>query len=175
MAPDRSLGPPDAEIVEHLDGNLSEDGSKNEHGHERDEGRADGHDRTHDQLPPKPLWVPLLRRLALDVKLKPLHLPRQVLQLGASVLGALRQRIVRLLRRPSLQRRFQVGPVRHASPERPAFRGPLRRFLRAFLINGSPRETASRITAETDVCVASASTSSAAAVAGSTVTRNCFE
>ena len=33
--------------------------------------------------------------------------------------------------RPPLQRRFQVGPVRHASPERPAFRGPLRRFLRA--------------------------------------------
>ena len=77
--------------------------------------------------------------------------------------------------RPPLQRRFQVGPVRHASPERPAFRGPLRRFLRASLINGSPRETASRITAETDVCVASASASSAAAVAGSTVTRNCFE
>ena len=79
--------------------------------------------------------------------------------------------------RPPLQRRFQVGPVRYASPEPPAFRGPLRRFLRASLINGSPRASASRITAETDVCVASASASasSAAAVAGSTVTRNCFE
>ena len=48
--------------------------------------------------------------------------------------------------RPPLQRRFQVGPVRHASPEPPAFRGPLRRFLRASLINGNPRETASRST-----------------------------
>ena len=44
-----------------------------------------------------------LRLLALDVNLKPLHLPlqvfhlgRQVLHLGASVLGALHQRIVRL-------------------------------------------------------------------------------
>ena len=32
--------------------------------------------------------------------------------------------------RPPLQRRFQVGPVRHASPEPPAVRGRLRRFLR---------------------------------------------
>ena len=32
--------------------------------------------------------------------------------------------------RPPLSRRFQVGPVRHASPEPPAVRGPLRRFLR---------------------------------------------
>ena len=77
--------------------------------------------------------------------------------------------------RPPLQRRFQVGPVRHGSPAPLPLRGPLRRFLRASRIRGNPRETASRITAETDVCVASASASSAAAVAGSTVTRNCFE
>ena len=32
--------------------------------------------------------------------------------------------------RPPLSRRVQVGPVRHASPEPPAVRGPLRRFLR---------------------------------------------
>ena len=68
---------------------------------------------------------------------------------------------------PPLQRRFQVGPVRHGSPAPPPLRGPLRRFLRASRIRGNPRETASRITAETDVCVASASASSAAAVARS--------
>ena len=32
--------------------------------------------------------------------------------------------------RPPLSRRFQVGPVRHASPAPPAVRGPRRRFLR---------------------------------------------
>ena len=72
-------GPPATEGVERLDGNLSEDVAQNERGHEREEGRADGHDRTHDQLPPKPLRFPLLRLLALDVKLKPLQLPLQVL------------------------------------------------------------------------------------------------
>ena len=77
--------------------------------------------------------------------------------------------------RPPLQRRFQVRPARHAFPALPAFRGPLRRFLRASLARGSPRASASRITAETDVCAASASAASAAAVAGSTVTRNCAE
>ena len=55
------------------------------------------------------------------------------------------------------------------------FRLRLRRFLRASLTSGNPRATASRITAETDRPAASASASSAAAVAGCTVTRSCFE
>ena len=76
---------------------------------------------------------------------------------------------------PRLELRFQVRRARHAFPAPPAFRGPLRRFLRASLARGSPRASASRITAETDVCAASASAASAAAVAGSTVTRNCAE
>ena len=49
------------------------------------------------------------------------------------------------------------------------FRGPLRRFLRASRASGSPRASASRITALTDKSAASASAASAAAVAGSTV------
>ena len=48
---------------------------------------------TIDQLPPKPLRFPLLRLLALDVKLKPLQLPLQVLELG----GRFLQRSGRLL------------------------------------------------------------------------------
>ena len=56
-----------------------------------------------------------------------------------------------------------------------ACRSRFRCFRRASFTSGNPRATASRITAETDTPAASASASSAAAVAGSTVTRNCFE
>ena len=54
-------------------------------------------------------------------------------------------------------------------------RSRCRCFRRASFTSGNPRATASRITAETDTPAASASASSAAAVAGCTVTRNCFE
>ena len=77
--------------------------------------------------------------------------------------------------RPPCSAASRSGQCVTPRPRRRRSVGPLRRFLRASRIRGNPRETASRITAETDVCVASASASSAAAVAGSTVTRNCFE
>ena len=56
----RSPGPPDADGNERLDENLSENGSKKV----PEDGRADGYDRTPDQLPPKPLWFQRLLLLA---------------------------------------------------------------------------------------------------------------
>ena len=70
---------------------------------------------------------------------------------------------------------FSMSTPSDSAPGGCSSAGPRRRFLRASLARGSPRASASRITAETDVCAASASAASAAAVAGSTVTRNCAE
>ena len=112
------------------------DGSQNEHGHECDEGRADGHNRTHDQLPPKPLGVPRLRLLALGVQLQPLQLPLQVLQLGGRLLqrrgrllGAHLQRLVLRLRRPRaiiFSRRVGRKLMRRQVPAQNCSRDPSR-------------------------------------------------